>query len=151
MLLPSFSAFPLAYTTLPSSSVPHSPLCLALFLCQTWSGCGIRMHHAICCWLSTLPTTLFCGTETRAPSCGKRATLRTSSPFLLTPSTPPIWRVGEQHLTRPYFIHHFTFLHSRPHINVMSVYYSRSSCISESSSSIQNKVPYYHVNIFKPV
>ena len=26
-----------------------SRLCLPLFLCQTWSGCGIRMHLVICC------------------------------------------------------------------------------------------------------
>lgn len=40
---------PLVHTTHPSSSFPHSPLYLARFPCQTWSGCGIRMPLAICC------------------------------------------------------------------------------------------------------
>lgn len=90
-------SFLLTHTTPPSSSFLHSPLCLPLFLFQTWSGCGTRMCLVICCWPSTLPTTLFCGTEIQAPSCGRRATLRTSSPFLLTPLTPPTWHVGGQH------------------------------------------------------
>lgn len=34
--------------------------------------------------------------ETQAPNCGKKATLRISSPFLLTLLTLPTWHVGEQ-------------------------------------------------------
>lgn len=80
---------------------PHSGLTRSfysmfssVFPCQTWSGCGIRMHPVICCWPFTLPTILFCGMETQAPSCGKRAMLRTFCHFLLTPLTPPTWRVS---------------------------------------------------------
>lgn len=75
--------------------IPTFSLCL----CQIWSGCGIRMPLVTCCWRSTLPTTLSCGMETRARSCGRRAMLRTFFPFPSTPSTPPTWRVGVQQMT----------------------------------------------------
>lgn len=93
----------LAISLCPSLGGPHDSVLLiptfSLCLCQIWSGCGIRMPRVTCCWPSTLPTTLSCGMETRAPSCGRRAMLRTSSPFPLTPSTPPTWRVGVQQMT----------------------------------------------------
>lgn len=78
------------FSALPSISF-NDPF---VFLCQTWSGCGIRMHLVICCWPFTHPTILFYGMETQAPSCGKRAMLRTSFHFLLIPLTPPTWHVS---------------------------------------------------------
>lgn len=90
----------------------HSMFC-SVFLCQTWSGCGIRTHLVICCWLFTLPTILFCGTETQAQSCGKRAMLRTSSLFLLTLLTPPTWHVSD---SAPYFKYFIEF-HKHPKIS----------------------------------
>lgn len=144
-------SFSLAHTTPPSSSFPHSALCLLVFLCQTWSGCGIKMRLAICSWRSILPTTSFCGTETQAPSCGRRATLRTSSPFLLIPLTPPTWRVGEQHLTQPKLIHGFTFWLSCPHMHVSNLlldlrFYKlsmewTSMLLLNISTDIRNAVP----------
>lgn len=74
---------------------PFHPMSSSVFLFQTWSGCGIRMHLVTCYWPFTLPTILFCGMETQAPSCGKRAMPRTSSHFLLTLLTPPTWHVSD--------------------------------------------------------
>lgn len=102
-----------------------------VFLCQTWSGCGIRMHLVICCWPFTHPTILFFGMETQAPSCGKRAMQRTSFHFRLTPLTPPTWHVGD---SASYFICFREFLKHKAHIIFFS--FSWDLCL------LKNKIPY---------
>lgn len=107
-------------STSPVLIHPFNSMFFSVFLCQTWSGCGIRMHLVICFWPFTLPTILFCGMETQAPSCGKRAMLKTSSHFLLTLLILPTWHVSD---SAPYFKNFTEFPKMSYHFFLLVHYY----------------------------